>query len=112
MSERDLPRERKFVTFRLLPDDRELLRQLGQGRAGIPDRHTAFLHLVEIVRRAEYPEEPPEPERQPLRLGIPTELDDAIKAEVERTGSTYISILLRAAREYRRRYPLSRDRRG
>jgi hypothetical protein len=111
MADRDLPRDRKFVTFRLLPDDRELLQHLGQGRADIPDRHTAFLELVEIVRRQEYPEEPPEPERRSLRLGIPTELDEAIKAEAERTESTYISILLRAAREYRRRHPLRRARR-
>jgi hypothetical protein len=103
MAERNLPRERKFVTFRLLPEDRELLQYLGQGRADIPDRHAAMLELVNIVQRRQYPPDPPEPERRSIRLGIPTELDDAIKAEAERTGSTYISLLLRAAREYRGR---------
>ncbi len=111
MADRDLPRDRKFVTFRLLPEDRELLQNLGRGRADIPDRHAALLELVEIVQRQEYPEEQPEPERRSIRLGIPTELDEAIKAEAERTGSTYISLLLRAAREYRRRHPLRRGRR-
>ncbi|MBA2224668.1 hypothetical protein [Thermogemmata fonticola] len=111
MADRDLPRDRKFVTFRLLPDDRELLQNLGRGRADIPDRHAALLELVGIVQRQEYPEEQPEPERRSIRLGIPTELDEAIKAEAERTGSTYISLLLRAAREYRRRHPLRRGRR-
>jgi hypothetical protein len=98
------------VTFRLLPEDRRLIQHLGRGRADIADRHAAFLELVEIVRRQECPNEPPEPERRSIRLGIPSELDEAIKAEAKRTGSTYISILLRAAREYRRRHPLRRRR--
>src|SRR5262245_48236835 len=110
MAERDLPRDRKFVTFRLLPEDRALLQHLGRGRADVPDRHAALLELAAIVRRREYPEEEPEPQRRSIRLGIPTELDEAIKAEAERTGSTYVSLLLRAAREYRRRYPLRRRR--
>jgi hypothetical protein len=108
MTDRDLPRDRKFVTFRLLAKDRALLQHLGRGRADIPDRHAALLELVEIVRRQKSPEKPPE--RRSIRLGIPTELDEAIKAVAERTGSTYISILLRAAREYRRRHPLRRRR--
>src|SRR5262249_45320404 len=64
MPDRDLPRDRKFVTFRLLPEDRELLQHVGRGRPDIPDRHAAFLALAEIVRRQEYPEEQPEPERR------------------------------------------------
>ena len=108
MAERNLPREKKFMTLRLLPEDRQLLQDLGRGREKVPDRYTALCELTDIVQKLEIrPVE--KQERQPLRLGIPESLDEAIREVVEKTDQTYLHILLAAATEYRRRYPYCTD---
>jgi hypothetical protein len=109
MQQRELRRERKFRTLKLLPQDRELLRNIGHGRPDVADRYGALLQLTDIVRNEQIPNEPPEPERRSLRLGIPRELDQAVSRLAKRTGRTYISVLLAAARVYRQRFPLQSD---
>jgi hypothetical protein len=97
-------RDRSYRTFRLYLRDRELLRNLGRGRPAIPDRHTALLELVDIVRAMPIPKKE---DRQPLRLGLPDDLREVINRRAEETGQTFQDILLMAARNYRDQYPLS-----
>ena len=94
MTNINLPREGNFRTFRLLPKDRELLQNLGRGRADIEDRHAALLELVQIVREMEVP---PKEERQPLRIRIPTGLVNEIGQRADQSGHTAQDILLMAA---------------
>lgn len=103
MPDRNLPREGNFRTFRLPPNDRELLQNLGRGRVDIEDRHAALLELVQIVREMEVP---PKEERQPLRIRIPSELANEISQRADQSGHTAQDILLMAAQIYRDRYPL------
>ena len=104
MGERNEPRPKVFLTFRLLPEDRQLLQDLGRGREDVEDRHEALCSLEEIVRQLDFPTVTP-PNRQPLRLGIPEKLDKTIRAVVAKTGQPYLHVLLAAAAEYRRRFP-------
>lgn len=101
-------KQRRYMTLRLLPDDRELLQEIGKGRVGIKDRHAALVELAQIVPELDLPDVR-EMERRPLRLGIPQELEDAIAAKVKETGQTFIAVLLAAARHYRQRHPASAD---
>ena len=41
--------------------------------------------------------------RRALRIGVPEELETAINAVVKKTGQPFLTVLLEAAREYRRR---------
>lgn len=94
------------MTLRLYPNERQLVQDLGRGPEPASDRHHALLDLVPIVEELDLPDIR-ERARQPIRLGIPDELDAAIRAVMENTGQTYIDVLLVAATEYRKRYPLS-----
>ena len=91
-------RERKFRTLRLRSEDKELLQQLGRNDQDL-DRHHALLELIAVVKELQLPDIRNE-SRSPLRLGIPVQLDKAIRKKVDATGQTYIAVLLTAAREY------------
>lgn len=96
------------MTLRLLDDDRDLIQNLAKGRESTPDRHAALCALVPFVRKLSL-SNIREQERSALRVGIPTELEDAIDEIAERTGQPFVAVLLAAAREYRKRFPLSSD---
>ena len=97
---------RNFKTFRLFHRERELIRNLGRGPEDVASRHQALLGLVPIAKELDLPDIHNR-QRQPIRIGIPTELDDAIRDVMERTGQNFIDVLLAAAEKYRERYPYS-----
>jgi len=101
--QRQEPLKRNFRSFRLFPADRSLLQNLGRGNPKVPDRHTALLQLVPIVRDLEIPKKKG---REPIRIGIPNELADELTKRSGETGHTVQDILLAAARVYRDRHPL------
>ena len=93
-------RDREYRVFRLFEEDRELLRNLGRtlGQStGSTDRYYAFRYLTPIVEHMKLADIRGR-KRQSLRLGIPTELHEAIQKRAEETGQTYTDILLEAAR--------------
>ncbi|WP_339911809.1 hypothetical protein [Symmachiella dynata] len=92
-------RDRKWVTFRLWPEDRELLRTIADLSDETPDRYTALQQILPIIRDLEL-EDVREREREPLRLGIPKEVHNALAARSKATGQTITDILLIAVREY------------
>ena len=106
MRKKNLYRDRKFVTFRFFPEDRELLQHIGKGRPEIEDRYEAFLDLAKLVPGLELPNIK-DLERRPIRLGIPAELEEIINKKSEETGQPFITILLEAAKVYRRLYPFT-----
>ncbi len=108
MPDNNLERKRKFVTFRLLEEDRRLLKDLGIGREKDPERYHSLCELTQILTELDIPVAQT-PERRALRLGIPTDLDQAIREVVKRTKQSYIFILIEAAKEYRRRFPYDPD---
>ena len=91
-------RERTYRTLRLRSEDKELLQRLGRDDQDL-DRYHALLELVAVIQKLQLPDVRNE-SRHPLRLGIPTQLDEAIRKKVDATGQTYIAVLLTAAREY------------
>lgn len=108
MSEPNTRRERRFITLRLLDEDRDLIQNLAKGRESTPDRHAALSALVPFVRKLSLPDIR-EQERSALRVGIPAELEDVINEVAERTGQPFVAVFLAAAREYRKRYPLKSE---
>lgn len=96
MGKRNLPRSRRFVTFRLPEKDHRLLREIGKKR-GL-ERYQALLELVDVIPQLELPEK--SSQRRPMRIGLPTELDEVLQAAKERSGVPYLDILLAAARKY------------
>jgi len=102
MAERNLPRDRKFLTFRIFPEEKALLQRLGQPK---DERYVALCKLVDIVPELDL-QDVRGRKRKPLRLGIPVALDAAIRQKCEETGQPYVGVLLAAATEYRRRNPL------
>lgn len=99
-------RERKFLTFRLLEEDRQLLQDLGRVGEEDKDRYHALCELTDIVPELDIPVAE-KAERRALRLGIPEDLDVKIREVADRTKQPYLFILLEAAKEYRRRFPHS-----
>ena len=91
-------RERTYRTLRLVVEDKELLQRLGRNDQDL-DRYHALLELVAVVQKLKLPDVRNQI-RHPLRLGIPTQLDKAIRKKADATGQTYIAILLTAAREH------------
>ena len=90
-----MKRERKFRTFRLRPDEKLAIRKLTSVGARKRDRHMALLELVSLVPTLDLPKVD-KSKREPMRLGIPSELDAAINKVKHQTGHTYVSILLAA----------------
>lgn len=88
-------KEREQRVFRLLEEDREVLKNLAD-IIGEENRHAALERLAEIVPTLEL-EDIRGRERKALRLGIPTKTDQVIREKMEATGQTYTDILLRAA---------------
>jgi hypothetical protein len=97
------PRPGRYATFRLHERDRQLLQNLAQVKPGTEDRHAALLDLVAIVDQLKL-EDVRERERRPLRFRIPEELEQAINRKVEATGQNFLTVLIEAAREYKRRH--------
>ena len=93
------------MTLRLLDQDRELILNLAKGRESTPDRHAALCALLPFVQKLSLPDIRQQ-ERSALRVGIPAELEEAIKEVAERTGQPFVAVLLAAAREYRKRFPV------
>lgn len=91
-------RERKFRTFRLHPADKKAVQALGKVGGQSIDRHDALLELVAELPKLDLPVMK-SGERVPMRLGIPTELDEAINEVKKRTKQTYVSILLAAVHQ-------------
>lgn len=106
MSPRNLAPQKFFKTFRLLPEDRLLLQNLGRGADGIENRREALELLSEVLATMQIPNVKDQ-NRRALRLGIPLELDTRIRQIVEETGQTYIDVLLLAAQEFRKRNPIT-----
>lgn len=99
-------RDGRSYTFRLLPEDFLLLRNLAQGGSGeISDRYLALRELVPIVKNLDRESMVPQ-HRLPLSIRIPAELDAAILELVNETGCTLTDAILTAAREYRRLNPI------
>ena len=98
MSPREEPKERQFRVFNLLPSDRKLLKEI-RNIEGLTNRHDALGKLTTIVEAM--PTEKIE-QRKSIRLGIPDDLHYAIDSLKKTTGKTYVSILVEAAREYKR----------
>ncbi|MFW5690757.1 MAG: hypothetical protein ACOCXY_03005 [Planctomycetota bacterium] len=105
MGKRYLARDRKYTTFRIFPDEKELLQHLGRGPEDAEDRYEALCELTDMVKTLDLPDIRNR-ERVPFRVGIPIELDAAIRNKVDQTGQPYIAVLLAAAAEYRRRHPV------
>jgi hypothetical protein len=98
-------RNKRYLTLRLHEEDRALLQNLGRGRDEIADRYEAFLEVNEFVPEMEFPDIRKK-KRRPIRIAIPEELEKTITRIAKATGQPFLTILLEAAREYRRRYPL------
>lgn len=90
-------RARRWAVFQLLPDDHKRLQTLGK-ETGHVDRYEALLKLIPIVRGMTQANLAEPPVRRPLRLGIPPMLDLNIKAKAGELDTTYIRVLLSAAR--------------
>ena len=97
---RPTKRDRRFATFRLLEADRMLLKKLGSPDSDgeSTDRHAALIAVARIIKEIEVPAL--DNRRQPMRIGIPAELDHALEEKQQQTGQTAIAILLAGAREY------------
>lgn len=106
MSPRNLAAQKFFKTFRLLPEDRTLLQDLGRGTDGVENRTEALEQLAEVLETMQIPKVGAQ-DRRALRLGIPLELDTRIREIVEETGQTYIDVLVMAAKEFRKRNPIT-----
>ncbi|MDZ4847916.1 MAG: hypothetical protein SGI77_01355 [Pirellulaceae bacterium] len=91
-------RERRFATLRLTTQDKELLKRLGSPSDAAPDRHNALIAIAGLIAQLELPAI--DSRRQPIRLGIPPELDRAIELKRKATGQTALAILLAGARAY------------
>ena len=101
-------RERRFTTYRLLPDDYTLMRDLGKDRPDVKDRYQALLALVPIIEKLEMPSR----EYKGFRVGIPLALDQAIRDAAKRTGHDFRDILLAAARIYASQTEQPHERNG
>jgi len=93
---KDTRRERRFTTYRLLPDDYALMKDLGKDKPGYQDRYQMLLDLVPIVQSLN----PQQRTYKGMRVGVPVALDQAIRDVAERTGQRFVDILLMAARIY------------
>ena len=93
-------KDRTFRVFNLLPSDRKGLKDIKEIEE-LPNRHEALERLIPIVQSMDL-EKLEQGDRKPIRLGIPDELHKAINDLKKKTGQTYISILVEAAREYKR----------
>lgn len=91
---------RIFITMRLLHDDFRKLQDIG--RLNNQSRHQALCNLVPIVQELTLPDQR-EQKRQPLRVGIPLELNAVIRKSAEQNGQNYVEILMAAVNEYYRR---------
>jgi len=89
-------RERRSVTMRLLPADKELIQDLARD-LGYPDRYLALLALVPIVRKLTFEKE----ERKPFKFGLPAELEEALREKAEEQDVSQVQVLLAAARKLR-----------
>ena len=98
-------REGEYTTFKLFEVEHDLLQNLGRGRPGIADRYTALEALAELVPDLDL-EDVRGRNRHAIRVRIPPALKQAIDAKVKKTGQPFITVLLAAAAEYRRRHPL------
>ncbi len=90
-------RERTYVTFRLVDEDYELLRDLA-GSLDMADRHEALEHLASIVLGLDLPDIRGQRYRG-LRIGIPASLQRVLNKKHEETGQPVIRILLAAAKQ-------------
>lgn len=88
--------DRDYYVFRLLEEDKKLLKEL---RSGVGTMHSAMLALVPVVEEADWPKHE-SPKRCPMRVPIPGELKRAMQKVKKKTGLPMVEILLRAARIY------------
>lgn len=104
-------RERRWAILQLLEEDHLRLRRLGI-ESGYADRYAALVGLVPFVREMKEDNLIKPPERRPLKLGIPPELDEAIKAKANELGVTSIKVLLSAAQLQIDKWMVHRKRRN
>ena len=85
------------------------MQYVGRGLETAKDRHEALVDLVPIVESLNLPDIRNRT-RRPIRIGIPDDLDVAIRRVADSTGQTYVDILVAAVSEYRKKHPISPER--
>jgi hypothetical protein len=96
--------DRKKIVLRLPEEERELLQNLGRGRADSITRHDALCELTAIVdnmRNEGELDKVKHRRRKSCRVSVPLDLKAAIDARVEK-GDKFLTVLLAAARAYQR----------
>lgn len=106
MSDANPSRDGDYVSFRLYPKERYLIQHLGRGNPEVTDRYTALEALAEIVPSLDL-EDVRTLERRAIRIRMPPATEAAIRKKADETGQTFLAVLLAAAAEYRRRFPVT-----
>ena len=90
------PLERTYHVFRLLEEDKKLLKSVA---SKFRTMHQAMEALTPIVQQLEL-EPAVVPKRYPVRVPIPSLLHTELKDLSDKTGIPMVDILLRAARKF------------
>jgi hypothetical protein len=96
-------REGTFVVFRVSPDEKKLLKSLGQ-KPGEKDRYTVLCQLVGLAREMKFTRQKLRLPK-PVRLRMPPGLSKTLKQISQQTSKPAVAVLIDLAREYRRRHP-------
>jgi hypothetical protein len=106
MGEANKPKtDRKFVVLRLLPRERDLIRQLGCGPekdCGLDNRDAVLRQIVQTVKNLKLPAIE---KRRPLRFSMPDKLARELKKKSAKSGHTQIDVLVAAIEEFREEHP-------
>jgi hypothetical protein len=106
MGEANKPKtDRKFVVLRLLPRERDLIRQLGCGPekdCGLDNRDAVLRQIVQTVKKLTLPAIE---KRRPLRFSMPDKLARELKKRSAKSGRTQLDILIAAIEEFRKEHP-------
>jgi hypothetical protein len=106
MGEENKPKtDRKFIVLRLLPRERELIRQLGSGPerdCGLDSRDAVLRQIVQTVKKLKLPAIE---KRRPLRFSMPDKLARELKMKSAKSGHTQLDVLIAAIEEFRKEHP-------
>lgn len=87
--------DRTFKVFRLTETDRVAIQSLTTVANPSKSRFDAMIELVDVVAKMSLAKIEV-PNRRPMKLAIPNQLDAAIRRAKKRSGHSYASILLAA----------------